>query len=185
MGGQGGVHGRAILGTEAAKLVRCNNAAGSRTLASPLCLLTLRGHLAPIYIRRHLCTYNPALYEVLYVSTIAPDQPLSVVAEIAGRARVVNAELGITGLLIFDGQRFCQQLEGPAKSGAQTHRAHPQRPATSTSRCCTTAPWQGGDFSTSAWHSAPWKTWTLARMELLDGEAALAGFEALRGQLVL
>ena len=25
----------------------------------------------------------------------------------------------------------------------------------------------------------------LARMELLDGEAALAGFEALRGQLVL
>eukprot|EP01041_Mallomonas_annulata_P036621 gene36621-59763_t len=30
---------------------------------------------------------SPALYEVLYVSTIAPDQPLSVVAEIAGRAR--------------------------------------------------------------------------------------------------
>ena len=59
---------------------------------------------------------SPALYEVLYVSTIAPDQPLSVVAEIAGRARFVNAELDITGLLIFDGQRFCQQLEGPQKA---------------------------------------------------------------------
>ena len=49
---------------------------------------------------------SPALYEVLYVSTLAPEQPLSVVAEIAGRARQVNAELDVTGLLIFDGQRF-------------------------------------------------------------------------------
>ena len=58
---------------------------------------------------------SPALYEVLYVSTIAPDQPLSVVAEIAGRARFVNAELDITGLLIFDGQPgFLPALQPPA-----------------------------------------------------------------------
>ena len=59
---------------------------------------------------------NTALYEVLYVSTLAPDQPLQVVAEIAAHARPANASMDITGLLIFDGQRFCQQLEGPQKA---------------------------------------------------------------------
>ena len=55
------------------------------------------------------------LHEALYVSTIAPDEPLSVVADIAGRARTYNAAHDITGVLIFDGMRFCQQLEGQQK----------------------------------------------------------------------
>ena len=58
---------------------------------------------------------STALYEILYVSTLAPEAPLSVVGDIASRARVANAEKGITGLLIFDGMRFCQQLEGGQK----------------------------------------------------------------------
>jgi len=53
------------------------------------------------------------LYEVLYVSTLSVDQPLTVVHAIAARARIHNRERGITGLLVFDGARFCQQLEGP------------------------------------------------------------------------
>ena len=55
------------------------------------------------------------LYEVLYVSTIAPNEAVSIVAEIAGKARLFNSEHDITGLLIFDGMRFCQQLEGSSK----------------------------------------------------------------------
>ena len=51
------------------------------------------------------------LYEVLYVSTIAPDAPVSVVANIARTARVFNAAHDITGLLIFDGQRFASSLK--------------------------------------------------------------------------
>ena len=58
---------------------------------------------------------STTLYEILYVSTIAPEAPLSVVGDIASRARVANAERDITGLLIFDGMRFCQQLEGGQK----------------------------------------------------------------------
>ena len=54
-------------------------------------------------------------YEALYVSTIAPNAPLSVVGEIARSARIFNAAHNITGLLIFDGMRFCQQLEGRQK----------------------------------------------------------------------
>lgn len=55
------------------------------------------------------------LHEVLYVSVLAPDAPISSIAGIAAKARVANLALGITGLLIFDGMRFCQQLEGPQK----------------------------------------------------------------------
>ena len=52
------------------------------------------------------------LHEVLYVSTMAPAAPISIVAEIAPKARVANLAHEITGLLIFDGMRFSQQLEG-------------------------------------------------------------------------
>ena len=58
---------------------------------------------------------STTLYEVLYVSTLAPEAPLSVVKDIAVRARLANAARDITGLLIFDGMRFCQQLEGGQK----------------------------------------------------------------------
>ena len=55
------------------------------------------------------------LYEVLYVSVLAPKAPISTIAGIAAKARVANQAFGITGLLIFDGMRFCQQLEGERK----------------------------------------------------------------------
>lgn len=56
------------------------------------------------------------LHEVLYVSTLAPQSPIQVVAQIAIQARPANLAAGITGLLVFDGMRFCQQLEGPRKA---------------------------------------------------------------------
>ncbi|MES2510705.1 MAG: BLUF domain-containing protein [Pseudomonadota bacterium] len=56
------------------------------------------------------------LYETLYVSTIAPGAPLSIVGDIAAEARVFNESQGITGLLVFDGMRFCQQLEGERRT---------------------------------------------------------------------
>lgn len=59
---------------------------------------------------------TPALYEILYVSHLAPGEPLSAVGAIAGRARIHNTAHAITGLLVFDGIRFCQQIEGPKKA---------------------------------------------------------------------
>jgi hypothetical protein len=58
---------------------------------------------------------STSLYEILYVSTLAPEAPLSVVGDIAAKARIANAAQDITGLLVFDGMRFCQQLEGGQK----------------------------------------------------------------------
>jgi hypothetical protein len=53
------------------------------------------------------------LHEVLYVSTLAPESPLSTVSRIAAHARRANHATDITGLLVFDGRRFCQFFEGP------------------------------------------------------------------------
>lgn len=54
------------------------------------------------------------LHELLYISVIAPTAPLDTVGKIARHARQANAQVNITGLLVFDGERFCQYLEGPA-----------------------------------------------------------------------
>jgi hypothetical protein len=55
------------------------------------------------------------LHEVLYVSTLSPESPVTVVSQIAARSRLANQQADITGLLVFDGMRFCQQIEGPRK----------------------------------------------------------------------
>ena len=52
------------------------------------------------------------LHEILYVSTLAADAPISVVADIAAKSRIDNQRRDITGLLVFDGMHFCQQFEG-------------------------------------------------------------------------
>ena len=60
---------------------------------------------------------EPSIYELLYVSVSTQSltgQPTGVVPQIARQARKKNSRLGITGLLIFDGERFCQHLEGEA-----------------------------------------------------------------------
>ena len=54
-------------------------------------------------------------HEIRYCSLLAPDQPTEVVGQIVTRARVRNATEGITGLLVFDGMRFCQHFEGPRR----------------------------------------------------------------------
>lgn len=56
---------------------------------------------------------NADLYEFLYCSVLAPEQPIGVVPQILRQARALNARAGITGLLVFDGARFCQHFEGP------------------------------------------------------------------------
>lgn len=125
-----------------------------------------------------------ALYEVLYVSTLAPEQSLSVVAEVAGRARQTNAELGVTGLLIFDGQRFCQQLEGPQKAVLKLIERIRNDPRHVNVEVLHHGPLAGRRFQQFTLAFSTVEDWdALARLELLDGEAALAAFEAVLGEL--
>lgn len=127
-----------------------------------------------------------ALYEVLYVSTLAPEQPLSVVAEIAGRARQVNGELDITGLLIFDGQRFCQQLEGPKKVVLKLIERIRNDPRHVNVEVLHHGPLAGRRFQNfSLAFSTVEDVDALARLEQLDGDAALAAFNTVCNELEL
>lgn len=58
---------------------------------------------------------QPPLHCFLYHSQIADAASISCVADIVRTARSFNKTVGITGMLVFDGQRFCQYIEGPAE----------------------------------------------------------------------
>ena len=56
---------------------------------------------------------------IVYTSRLAPDADFSVYAEICRVSRMRNAATGVSGVLLFDGQRFCQWLHGePLVAGA-------------------------------------------------------------------
>jgi hypothetical protein len=55
---------------------------------------------------------GPTLYTFLYLSRLAEGFDFATFKPIAVRARERNRGLGITGTLLFDGERFCQLLEG-------------------------------------------------------------------------
>ncbi|PLC05313.1 blue light sensor protein [Variovorax sp. RO1] len=56
------------------------------------------------------------LHEFLYCSLLVQDLPPATVGAIVTQARARNAEDGISGLLVFDGQCFCQHFEGPREA---------------------------------------------------------------------
>ena len=131
-------------------------------------------------------TLGSAFYEVLYVSTLAPHQPINTVAEIAAKARHNNAQLDITGLLIFDGQRFCHQLEGIKKSVlklTERIRDDPRHVNVEVLHHGVLAERRFRQFSLA--FSNVEDEDALARLEQLDGDAALAAFEAVRKGLMV
>lgn len=55
------------------------------------------------------------LHCFLYQSYFTPGMDISCVADIVKTARSFNKLHHITGMLVFDGLRFCQYIEGPAE----------------------------------------------------------------------
>lgn len=53
------------------------------------------------------------LSSFVYFSKIRPGENISSVADIIKVARAFNKSQQITGILVFDGLRFCQYIEGP------------------------------------------------------------------------
>ena len=127
-----------------------------------------------------------ALHEVLYVSTIAPDAPVSVVAEIAGKARSTNETLGITGLLVFDGMRFCQQLEGNQKEVLALTERIRQDPRHTQVAILHHGPLAERRFKRfGLGYTAVDDVDVLGQLEQLDGQAAIEAFLALLSSLDL
>jgi hypothetical protein len=129
---------------------------------------------------------STTLYEVLYVSTLAPEAPLSAVGDIAAKSRLANAARDITGLLVFDGMRFCQQLEG----GQKQVLALLERIRQDT-RHINLQILHHGELAVrrfkrfSLGYCLVDDDDVLERMERMDGQAALSAFEGLLSRLDL
>lgn len=54
----------------------------------------------------------PAPYQLIYLSSLDPATSPGCVAEIVRVTRLKNERLQIRSLIVFDGWRFCQYLEG-------------------------------------------------------------------------
>lgn len=59
-------------------------------------------------------------YESIFLSELAPEVLPSEIGRLVRVSRANNAAQALTGVLMFDGERFCQQLEGPETSVKQT-----------------------------------------------------------------
>jgi hypothetical protein len=53
-----------------------------------------------------------ARHEIIFSSILTPETPIGDVARIARVGHRYNKDHDITGLLLFDGERFCEYLEG-------------------------------------------------------------------------
>lgn len=52
------------------------------------------------------------MYRLLYISTVRSEIDAVALEAIVNSARIANRAKGLTGLLVFDGRRFLQYLEG-------------------------------------------------------------------------
>lgn len=52
------------------------------------------------------------VFELVYSSSLSPASDIRNVAEIVRTARSYNRDHALTSLLVFDGERFCQHIEG-------------------------------------------------------------------------
>jgi len=66
---------------------------------------------------------NPEQRHVVYISRLAPGRDCMVFGSICLSARTRNVEWGISGVLLFDGERFLQWLCGPPEKVARLMEA--------------------------------------------------------------
>jgi Sensors of blue-light using FAD len=118
-------------------------------------------------------TSSKSLHEVVYVSTLAAGTPVNVVGEIARNARIYNAAQNITGVMIFDGNRFCQQLEGEQKKVMKLVERISEDPRHANMQVFYHGPLAERRFKSFSLAFAEVETSDLAVFETLDGERAL------------
>lgn len=112
---------------------------------------------------------------MLYHSQLAPDAPLSCITDIIKTARSFNAVHGITGILVFDGHRFLQHLEGPP----QVLTDLIVRIARDVRHVDFTLQYQGAFTG-----ERRFRNWSMAYVHVEDGEP-LAVLAPLRGQAAM
>ncbi|MBJ2158624.1 BLUF domain-containing protein [Variovorax sp. IB41] len=126
-------------------------------------------------------TEPQTLHEIFYCSVLAQDLPANAVGAIVSQARARNAAQGITGLLVFDGLRFCQHLEGPREAVAALMQRIESDPRHIEVRVVHQGPLPARRYSGFGMGLAESEGPDLmAGVHALEGEAALKHFLALR-----
>jgi Sensors of blue-light using FAD len=121
-------------------------------------------------------------HQLLYLSHLVPSVRYDVFAGICQVSRHNNAQRQIAGVLLFDGHRFCQWLEGPAASIALVRGSIEKDPrhefmSVLVSRpqaalATRTEPWQAG-------YCGPDDLDQLVGPERLDADEAMAIFRRI------
>ena len=131
--------------------------------------------------RSQACTQAPVLREFLYCSELAPDMAADAVGTIVAQARVRNEAHCITGLLVFDGLRFCQHFEGPPDAAQALMDRIARDPRHTGVRVAYAGELAGRRYSSFRLGLAECEGPDLmAGVHALDGDAALKHFLALR-----
>lgn len=124
------------------------------------------------------------IQEIIYVSTLAADEPLRAVADIAAKSRTANRRLDITGLLMFDGMNFCQQLEGGAQALAELMRRIHEDPRHTQVTVVHQGPLDKRRFwNFSLGYTSAEDIEALERLRQLQGQSAVDAFMALISEL--
>ena len=61
------------------------------------------------------------IFRLLYISTARPGHDAAEISAILKRAQARNRQSGLTGLLVYDGRRFMQYLEGDETKVRETY----------------------------------------------------------------
>jgi Sensors of blue-light using FAD len=120
-------------------------------------------------------------HQLLYLSHLVASVRYDVFAAICQVSRRNNAERQIAGVLLFDGHRFCQLLDGPAASIALTRQSIERDPRHEfmtvlvdrpSAALAKPEPWQAG-------YCGPDDLDQLVGPERLGADAALAVFRSI------
>jgi hypothetical protein len=120
------------------------------------------------------------LYELIYVSALSTGASVTAVPDISRAARLANPALGITGLLVFDGNRFCQQIEGSMRMVVElferiSNDARNDHVSLLHQGAITQRRYRHFNVGYPLLEAGD----TLADIEALEGQAAITAFQAL------
>lgn len=121
------------------------------------------------------------LYQILYVSRLAPGAAYAVVNDIAGYSRQANPRHGITGVLLFDGEHFGQLIEG-SEADVTTLMTRIRADARHTDIVVLFSGVSGSARHTRVWRSGycePQQLDAMVRDAMQRGVVALASFMSL------
>jgi hypothetical protein len=121
------------------------------------------------------------LFQILYVSQLAHGSDFNVVKDIVRASRAHNPPRGITGALLFDGERFCQLLEGSEREVRSLMRRIERDVRHGAIRTLHSGP--GIHRALRSWRSGYCES--PSDLDLFEGGRGLAGADAMRAFIVL